>query len=143
MVVHVLHGVNLGMLGVREPEVYGSMTLPELEAQIRVWGSERDMRVSCAQTDSEAEFIYAIHAAHGTADAMIVNPGAWTHYSYAIRDALAILTVPIVEVHLSEPRDREPFRHLSVIDDVCRHRVAGKGADGYREALDYLAGVPV
>ena len=136
--VTVLNGVNLGMLGVREPEVYGTLTHRELADRIVAWGVERGVDATVQQTDHEGEYVRAIHAARESADAVIVNPGAWTHYSYAIRDALAILACPVIEVHLSEPREREPWRHVSVISDVCEHRIAGHGADGYREALDHV-----
>lgn len=138
MQVTVLNGVNLGMLGVREPAVYGTLTHRELAERIVAWGAELGVEATVQQTDHEGEYVQAIHAARESADALIVNPGAWTHYSYAIRDALAILACPIVEVHLSEPREREPWRHLSVISDVCAHRIAGHGAEGYREALAHL-----
>ena len=90
------------------------------------------------QTDCEGEYVRAIHVACGEADAVIVNPGAWTHYSWAIRDALAIVPVPVVEVHLSEPLEREPWRHLSVVTDIASARFAGMGAEGYRAALEWL-----
>ena len=131
----VLNGVNLGMLGAREPEVYGTLTHAELTQRIQAWAGERGQRAEVRQTDCEGEYVRAIHAACGEADAVIVNPGAWTHYSWAIRDALAILPVPVVEVHLSEPLEREEFRRVSVIRDVCVATVKGEGADGYRTAL--------
>ena len=115
MRVTVLNGVNLGMLGAREPEVYGTLTHAELTQRIQAWAGERGQRAEVRQTDCEGEYVRAIHAACGEADAVIVNPGAWTHYSWAIRDALAILPVPVVEVHLSEPLEREPWRHHSVV----------------------------
>jgi 3-dehydroquinate dehydratase-2 len=136
--VTVLNGVNLGMLGAREPEVYGTLTHAELTQRIQAWAGERGQRADVRQTDCEGEYVRAIHAACGEADAVIVNPGAWTHYSWAIRDALAILPVPVVEVHLSEPLEREPWRHHSVVSEVASARFAGMGADGYRAALDWL-----
>ena len=138
MRVTVLNGVNLGMLGIREPDVYGTLTHAELTQRIQAWAGERGQRAEVRQTDSEGEYVQAIHAACGEADAVIVNPGAWTHYSWAIRDALAILPVPVVEVHLSEPLEREPWRHHSVVAEVASARFAGMGADGYRAALDWL-----
>ena len=126
MRVTVLNGVNLGMLGIREPDVYGTLTHAELTQRIQAWAGERGQRAEVRQTDSEGEYVQAIHAACGEADAVIVNPGAWTHYSWAIRDALAILPVPVVEVHLSEPLEREPWRHLSVVSEVAAGAAASE-----------------
>ena len=140
MQVHVLNGVNLDMLGRRDPAVYGAITLNELETRIYEWAQEIGLSVRCRQTNSEGEFIDWIHDAHGHADAVVVNPGAWTHYSYAIHDALESLQIPIVEVHLSNIEGREEWRRHSVIADLVAHRVIGKGPDGYREALAHLAG---
>jgi 3-dehydroquinate dehydratase II len=139
MQVLVLNGVNLDMLGRRDPKLYGGLSINELETQIYEWAQELALTVRCRKTNSEGEFIGWIHDAHGDADGLIVNPGAWTHYSYAIHDALEILDVPIVEVHLSNVEEREEWRRTSVISDVVAHRVVGKGPDGYREALQYLA----
>jgi 3-dehydroquinate dehydratase-2 len=139
MQVRVLNGVNLDVLGRRDPKLYGGLSLNELETKIYEWAAELQMTVRCRQTNSEGEFIGWIHDAYADADAVIVNPGAWAHYSYAIHDALELLSVPIVEVHLSNIEQREPWRKNSVIADVVAHRVIGKGPDGYREALEYLA----
>jgi 3-dehydroquinate dehydratase II len=136
----VLNGVNLDVLGHRDPEVYGGLSLNELETQIYEWAHALTVSVRCRQTNSEGEFIGWIHDAYGDVDGVILNPGAWTHYSYAIHDALDILTVPVVEVHLSNIDEREEWRRHSVIADVVSHRVIGKGPAGYREALAYLAG---
>jgi 3-dehydroquinate dehydratase-2 len=138
--VLVLNGVNIDMLGHRDPAVYGGLSLGELETQIYAWANELDVKARCRQTNSEGEYIDWIHGALGDVDALIVNPGAWSHYSYAIRDALDILEVPIVEVHLSNILEREEWRRHSVLEDIVTHRVIGKGPDGYREALVYLAG---
>ena len=138
MRVTVLNGVNLGMLGAREPEVYGTLTHAELTQRIHAWAGERGQRAEVRQTDCEGEYVRAIHAACGEADAVIVNPGAWTHYSYAIRDALELFDVPIVEVHLSDIEKREEWRQSSVLADLAAKRVLGKGPDGYREALDFI-----
>jgi 3-dehydroquinate dehydratase-2 len=135
----VLNGVNLDMLGRRDASRYGRMSLNELETQIYQWAGELAVSVRCRQSNSEGEYVGWIHDAHGDADAVIVNPGAWTHYSYAIHDALEILDVPIVEVHLSNVEEREEWRRHSVIADVVSHRVIGKGPEGYHEALTYLA----
>jgi 3-dehydroquinate dehydratase II len=137
--VRVLNGVNLDVLGRRHPNHYGNLSLNELETKIYEWAAELQMTVRCRQTNSEGEFIGWIHDAYADADAVIVNPGAWSHYSYAIHDALELLSVPIVEVHLSDIEHREQWRRHSVIADIVAHRVIGKGPDGYREALEYLA----
>jgi 3-dehydroquinate dehydratase-2 len=137
--VAVLNGVNLGMLGRREPEVYGTLTLDELETRIYGWARELRLTARCQQTNHEGAYVEAIHEAATSAGGVIVNPGAWTHYSYAIRDALAILAVPVIEVHLSDVDAREEWRRRSVISDVVTNRIAGRGADGYRLALEELA----
>jgi 3-dehydroquinate dehydratase-2 len=131
MKVLVLHGVNLAMFGKRDPGQYGTVTLPEIDAAILALGAELGVEVDVFQTNIEGELCERIHAAHGTVDAVVINAGAWTHYSYAIRDALAILKVPIVEVHLSNIHAREPFRHHSVLAEVARGQIAGFGADSY------------
>jgi 3-dehydroquinate dehydratase-2 len=142
MHVDVLNGVNLGMLGKREPSVYGTLALNELENRIYAWGRELGLTVRCTQTDNEGEYVQAIHEGLRRGGGMVVNPGAWTHYSYAIRDALAMLTMPIVEVHLSDVENREPWRRVSVIEDVVAKRITGQGADGYRLALEWIAAQP-
>ena len=140
MQVLVLNGVNLDALGKRDPQLYGGLSINELETRIYEWAQELGLTVRCRQTNHEGDYIDWIHDADGDADALIVNPGAWSHYSYAIRDALEILDVPIVEVHLSNIEQREEWRRHSVISDLTAYRVIGKGPDGYREALEYLAG---
>ena len=140
MQVLVLNGVNLDMLGRRDPRIYGGISLNELETKIYEWAHALDITARCRQTNSEGEYIGWIHDAYDDVDAVIVNPGAWSHYSYAIRDALEILEVPIVEVHLSNIEEREEWRHHSVVAELTAHRVIGKGPDGYREALQFLAG---
>jgi len=139
MQVLVLNGVNLDVLGRRDPALYGDLSLNELETQIYEWAHEIGVTVRCRQTNSEGEFIGWIHDAYDDVDGLIVNPGAWSHYSYAIRDALELLRVPVVEVHLSNILEREEWRRSSVIGDVVAHRVIGKGPTGYREALALLA----
>jgi len=136
--VLVLNGVNLNALADRDPELYGGTAYSELETRIYEWGREIGCSVRCIQTNHEGEFIDACHEGRGWADGVVVNPGAWTHYSYAIRDALELVDVPVVEVHLSDIRKREAWRRVSVIEDVVDHRVIGKGPDGYREALVFL-----
>ena len=145
MQVLVLNGVNLDALGKRDPELYGGLSINELETRIYEWAQELGLTVRCRQTNHEGDYIDWIHDADGDADALIVNPGAWSHYSYAIRDALEILDVPIVEVHLSNIEQREEWRRNSVVADLAAKRVSGKGLDGYREALEFLvqrAGAP-
>ena len=141
MQVVVLNGVNLDMLSMRDASIYGGISLNELETQIYGWANELGLSVRCRQTNNEGEYVGWIHDAYGDVDGVIVNPGAWSHYSYAIRDALEILEVPIVEVHLSNIAEREQWRRHSVIADLAAHRVIGKGPSGYRDALVYLAGV--
>jgi len=137
--VAVLNGVNLDTLHRRDPELYGGLSLPELEGRIQEWASELDLDADCRQTNSEGEYIDWCHDALDWADGLVVNPGAWTHYSYAIRDALELFEAPIVEVHLSNIHQREGWRRKSVIAGLAAKRVIGKGPDGYREALAYLA----
>ena len=136
----VLNGVNLNALAERDAALYGGMAYPELETRIYQWAKECRCSVRCVQTNDEGEFIDTCHEARSWADGVIVNPGAWTHYSYAIRDALELFTVPIVEVHLSNVEEREEWRRHSVIAELAAQRIMGKGADGYREALDFLVG---
>ena len=138
MQVVVLNGVNLDVLARRDPAVYGGISLSELETRIYEWASKLGCHVRCRQTNSEGEYVEWCHDAYDWADGVIVNPGAWTHYSYAIRDALELLDAPIVEVHLSNIEQREEWRRKSVIADVAATRVVGKGPDGYREALEFL-----
>ena len=138
MRVLVLNGVNLNILGRRNPEIYGGLTIAELESRIYEWGRELELTVQCRQTNSEGEFVKWCHDAHDNNDAIVVNPGAWTHYAWSIHDALEPLEIPIVEVHLSNVEEREEWRRTSVISDLVATRILGKGPDGYREALVYL-----
>lgn len=138
MRILVLNGVNLNVLGRRDPEQYGRASLNELESRIYDWARELGASVQCKQTNSEGEYIDWIHEALDWADGVIANPGAWTHYSFAIRDALELFDVPVVEVHLSNVDKREEWRRISVISDLVAHRVIGKGPDGYKEALEFL-----
>ena len=137
--VSVLHGVNLDQLGRRPPEHYPSITLAELEVKIGRYAHELGLEVTFDQTNHEGEFCEHLHEAADTADALLLNPGAWTHYSYAIRDALEVAALPAVEVHLSAIEEREDWRRHSVIADLCIARVSGKGVEGYRDALALLA----
>jgi 3-dehydroquinate dehydratase-2 len=136
--IEIMHGVNLDQLGRRDPEQYGGLTLDELERRVSNWGGEMGLTTRFFQTNHEGEFVEHLHRLEGLADGLILNPGAWTHYAWALRDALEIAAVPAVEVHLSDVGAREEFRKLSVIRDLCVATIAGKGADGYREALTVL-----
>ena len=134
----MLNGVNLDVLERRDPTLYGGVSLNDLETQIYAWAKELGCTARCRQTNSEGEYIDWCHDALDWADGVIVNPGAWTHYSYAIRDALELLAVPVVEVHLSDLEQREEWRKHSVIAELAAKRVLGKGPEGYREALVFL-----
>jgi 3-dehydroquinate dehydratase-2 len=137
--VRVLHGVNLDQLGRRPAQHYGPLTLPELEVTIGRFARELGLEVAFEQTNHEGEFCEQLHEAADMTDALVLNPGAWTHYSYAIRDALEIAGLPAIEVHLSAVQEREEWRRKSVIADLCLATVSGKGPEGYREALELLA----
>ena len=135
MRVAVLNGVNLNMLGLRDPAHYGTLTLPELDAQVRDAAAGLEIDVAISQTNIEGEYIEQIQRARGTVDGLVLNPGAWTHYAWAIHDALEAAAVPAVEVHLSDVGAREPWRRQSVIGGLCIATVAGKGPAGYADAL--------
>ncbi|MBJ7353685.1 MAG: 3-dehydroquinate dehydratase [Thermoleophilaceae bacterium] len=137
--IEVLHGVNLDQLGVRPAEHYGSLTFDQLEFKIEGFAEELGLELSSFQTNSEGEFVERLHRAREMDDGLILNPGAWTHYSWAIRDALEISGLPAVEVHLSDVNAREDWRKQSVIRDLCFMTIAGKGIEGYKEALEALA----
>ncbi len=139
MRIALLHGPNLNMLGRRPSAHYGTLTLPDLEAQVRAWGEERGMIVGTFQTNHEGAFLEHVHGLAGAVDGAVVNPGAWTHYQWSIRDALEVMGAPFVEVHLSDVENREAHRKVSVVRDIALAAVWGKGPDGYREALDILA----
>jgi 3-dehydroquinate dehydratase-2 len=136
--IAVLNGVNLDVLHRRDPALYGGITLNDLETQIYAWARELGCTARCRQTNNEGEFVAWCHDALDWADGVVVNPGAWTHYSYAIRDALELLSVPLVEVHLTDLDQREEWRRHSVIAELATERILGRGADGYRDALVYL-----
>jgi len=135
----VLHGPNLNLLGEREPEVYGSMSLDELNAVVRERAQALGVELRFLQSNHEGALIDALHAARREVDGVIFNPGAFTHYSYALRDAVAGIAPPVVEVHLSDISTREEFRRVSVIAPVCRAQISGKGVGSYLEALELLA----
>lgn len=136
----VVNGVNLDVLAKRDPTLYGGMGLGELETKIYAWARELGCTARCFQTNHEGQFVEWCHDAGQWADGLVVNPGAWSHYSYAIHDALEIADVPVVELHISNIDEREEWRRHSVIADVVAHRIVGKGPEGYREALAYLKG---
>src|SRR5437868_2986560 len=139
MKVYVLNGPNLGRLGTREPQTYGSTTYAQLaEACVRL-GKELGLEVEARQTDAEHELLAWLHQAADEGTAVVLNPGAWSHYSYAIRDACALLRGPLVEVHISNIHAREEFRHHSVVSAVATGVICGLGVDGYRLALQHLA----
>jgi len=128
----LLHGINLNMFGKRDPKQYGTVTLAQIDARVKALGKELGAQVVCFQTNDEGRMCERIHRAHAEKfDAVMINAGAWTHYSYGLRDALAILTVPIVEVHMSNVHAREAFRHHSVFSEVVKGQICGFGADSY------------
>lgn len=141
MNVLVLNGPNLDLLGSREPEIYGSATLAELEHACRRWGAERGMSVTTLQSNHEGALIDALHDSIGNHDGVVLNAGALSHYSYALHDAITGIPVPVVEVHISDVQKREPWRHTSVIAAACVASISGRGMDGYRDALDVLLDV--
>jgi 3-dehydroquinate dehydratase-2 len=136
--VGVLHGANLDMLGGRDPEHYGNFTLPELQTKIKRFAGELGLEITFFQTNYEGEYIEFLHRLPDMADAALLNAGAWTHYSYAIRDALEVCGLPAVEVHISDVSKREEWRRRSVFEGVVLGAVSGKGAEGYREGLELL-----
>ena len=132
----VLNGINLNMFGKRDPKQYGTTTLAQIDEQLLALGAELGVEVECFQTNFEGEMAERIHRAHGEGvDGVLINAGAWTHYSYGIRDALAILPCPIIEVHMSNVHAREAFRHVSVFAEIVRGQICGFGADSYLLAL--------
>jgi 3-dehydroquinate dehydratase II len=137
--VEIMHGANLDVLGRRDPEHYGTFTLSELEHRIRRWARELDLDVRFFQTNHEGEFIEHLHRLPESVDAVIVNAGSWTHYSWAIRDALELAKMPAVEVHISDVMSREEWRRFSVFDGLVLSAISGKGAEGYQEALALIA----
>jgi 3-dehydroquinate dehydratase-2 len=136
--IEVMHGVNLDQLGRRDPALYGTLTLSELERQVEGDARELDLDARFFQTNHEGDFVERLHRLDGHADAILLNPGAWTHYARAIRDALEIAALPAVEIHLSDVHSREPWRRLSVVADLCFATIAGRGPAGYRAALTLL-----
>ena len=139
MKIYVLNGPNLGRLGTRETDVYGLTTYADLAAMCESVGKDMGLDVTVRQTDAEHEMLAWLHAAADERAAVVLNPGAWSHYSYAVRDACALLRAPLVEVHISNIHAREEFRHHSVVSAVALGVICGLGVDGYRLALDHLA----
>jgi 3-dehydroquinate dehydratase-2 len=137
--IEVMHGVNLDQLGRRDPTIYGSLTLPELEGMIGAQAREVNLDTGFFQSNHEGAFVEHLHSLRGSdVDAILVNPGAWTHYAWAIRDALEIAALPALEIHLSDVSAREPWRQVSVIRELCFKTISGQGPQGYADALTAL-----
>ena len=142
MKILVINGPNLNLLGVREPDIYGRRTYEDLLALIRAFAAERGVEVAFIQSNHEGTIVDAIQGALGTADAIVINPAAYTHTSVAILDALKAVALPAVEVHISDVDAREPFRHVSYAGMACRKTIAGRGFEGYLDAIRFLLGEP-
>jgi 3-dehydroquinate dehydratase-2 len=136
--IEVVHGVNLDQLGRRDPELYGTLTLTELELRIADQARRRGLVPRFFQSNHEGELVEHLHRLAGLADAIVINPGAWGHYAWSIRDALEIAALPAVEVHISDVQAREPWRRVSVIADLCLATISGRGVEGYDQALTLL-----
>lgn len=134
----VVHGPNLNLLGEREPEIYGRLTLAEIDKHIKALAAELKIHVDIFQSNHEGDLIDFLHRNRDHGDGLVINAGAFTHYSYALRDAIAAVRLPAVEVHLSDISKREPFRRVSVIKDVCIEQISGKGLDGYLQGIRFL-----
>ncbi|WP_191555946.1 type II 3-dehydroquinate dehydratase [Metabacillus idriensis] len=131
----IINGPNLNRLGLREPDVYGSKTLTDLERELMLFAEKQAFQITCFQSNHEGDLIDAIHEADDQYDGIVLNPGAFTHYSYAIRDAIASVSLPVIEVHISNVHSREPFRHQSVTAPVTAGQIIGLGFEGYQYAL--------
>jgi 3-dehydroquinate dehydratase-2 len=136
--VEVMHGVNLDQLGRRDPVLYGTLTLAELQERIASEAAELGLQTSFFQTNYEGAFVEHLHGLRDETDALLLNPGSWTHYAWAIRDALEIAGLPALEIHLSDVKQRESWRRMSVIEELCFATISGRGPDGYGEALRLL-----
>jgi 3-dehydroquinate dehydratase-2 len=139
--VAVMHGVNLDALDRRPAEHYGGLTFARLEFKIEQYARALALDARFFHSNHEGEFVEELHKVNDYADGLLLNPGAWTHYAWSLRDAVELTGLPAVEVHLSDVKHREPFRALSVLEDVCVASVSGQGVDGYRVALERLKGV--
>lgn len=139
MQISVINGPNLNLLGTRQPEIYGDWSLDELENACRLWAAEVNATADTFQSNHEGELIDRLHLARDGTDGVVINPGAFSHYSYAIRDAIEAIEIPTVEVHLSNIKEREPWRQYSVVAEVCVATIYGRGVDGYRDAIMHLA----
>jgi 3-dehydroquinate dehydratase II len=139
MRVLVVNGPNLNLLGTRRPDVYGSLSLDEVEARCRAWGDRLGMTVDTFHSNHEGGLIDRLHEAIGQVDGIVINPGALAHYSYSLHDAVEAVALPVVEVHISDITAREEWRRTSVVAPACIAAISGKGVDGYREALEILA----
>lgn len=138
MRILLMNGPNLNMLGIREPAIYGHDTLASIEDMVKAHAAERGVELDCFQSNHEGALIDKVHEAHTAYDGIIYNPGAHTHYSYALRDAVASIDPPVIEVHLSDVDAREPFRAISVFDGVVAAKISGRGKQGYLDAFDIL-----
>ncbi|WP_233254193.1 type II 3-dehydroquinate dehydratase [Salipaludibacillus keqinensis] len=138
MNILILNGPNLNRLGQREPDVYGSNTLTDLEKGLKTFGNQHGVTIESKQSNWEGQIIDWLHEAEKKADGIVINPGAFTHYSYAIRDAVASIDIPVIEVHISNVHAREDFRKTSVIAPVCKGQISGFGFSGYEMAIDYF-----
>lgn len=138
MLIFVVHGPNLNLLGEREPSVYGTLTLTELDAHLADFAEARGAKVRCFQSNHEGALLDALQEARGWAQGVVINPGAYGHTSYALRDCIAAITLPTVEVHLSDVDAREPFRRVSTIADVCIGKISGRGPQSYTDAIELL-----
>jgi 3-dehydroquinate dehydratase-2 len=135
----ILHGPNLNLLGEREPEIYGSMTLLQLNSRLRTFAKNAGCELRIHQSNSEGELIDLLHKCRKWADGVVFNPGAYTHYSYALRDAVSAIQIPTLEVHLSDIHKREEFRRISVIAPVCLKQISGLGLESYTSAIEHLS----
>ena len=134
----LMNGPNLNMLGVRDPAIYGTDTLASIEAEVVAYGAQHGVQIECFQSNHEGALIDKLHEAHGVYDGIVYNPGAHTHYSYALHDAVECIDVPVVEIHISDISKREEFRRTSLIAPACVAQIKGKGKAGYLEAVDVL-----
>lgn len=142
MRIALINGPNLNLLGTRQPEIYGDSTLADIEDACRSWAAEVGATIDTFQSNHEGDIIDRLHAANEDAEGVVINPGAYSHYSYAIRDAIEAIDVPTVEVHLSDITAREEWRRHSVVSEVCAAAIYGRGVDGYRDAIWHLTGAP-